>query len=151
MRSSLATLLVTALAARNVAGHATFQQLWVGGVDYGAQCARLPLSNSPVTDVMSNDMRCNANSGPVRRKCPVPAGGTVTVEMHQQNNERSCSNEAIGGAHYGPVAVYLSKVPDATTADGSTGWFKIFEAGWAKKPGSSSGDGDYWGTKDLNT
>lgn len=29
----------------------------------------------------------------------------VTIEMHQQSGDRSCSNEAIGGAHYGPVLV----------------------------------------------
>jgi cellulase len=51
--------------------------------------------------------------------------------MHQQPGDRSCTNEAIGGAHYGPVIVYMSKVPDATTADGSTGWFKIFQDTWA--------------------
>ncbi|KAI6323928.1 hypothetical protein MCOR34_001696 [Pyricularia oryzae] len=118
---------------------------------HGSQCARLPLSNSPVTNVASNDIRCNANSGPVGRKCAVNAGSTVTVEMHQQNGDRSCSNEAIGGAHYGPVAVYLSKVDNAATSDGSGGWFKIFEDSWAKKTGSGSGDDDYWGTKDLNT
>lgn len=33
------------------------------------------------------------------------AGDTVTVEMHQQPNDRSCANEAIGGNHYGPVIV----------------------------------------------
>lgn len=104
-----------------------------------------------MTNVASNDIRCNANSGPVGRKCAVNAGSTVTVEMHQQNGDRSCSNEAIGGAHYGPVAVYLSKVDNAATSNGSGGWFKIFEDSWAKKSGSGSGDDDYWGTKDLNT
>jgi cellulase len=48
----------------------------------------------------------------------------VTVEMHAQNGERSCKNEAIGGAHYGPVMVYMSKVADSSKADGSSGWFK---------------------------
>jgi cellulase len=48
----------------------------------------------------------------------------VTVEMHQQNGDRSCASEAIGGAHYGPVMVYMSKVSDSSTADGSSGWFK---------------------------
>ncbi|KAL2128355.1 hypothetical protein VTI74DRAFT_9296 [Chaetomium olivicolor] len=46
--------------------------------------------------------------------------------------------------------VYLSKVSDATTADGSSGWFKIFQDGWAKNSSGASGDDDYWGTKDLN-
>lgn len=51
--------------------------------------------------------------------------------MHQQPGDRSCANEAIGGAHYGPVIVYLSKVADAATADGSAGWFKVFEDTWS--------------------
>ena len=33
------------------------------------------------------------------------AGDSVTVEMHQQPNDRSCANEAIGGDHFGPVIV----------------------------------------------
>jgi hypothetical protein len=48
------------------------------------------------------------------------------------------------------VQVYLTKVSDASTADGSTGWFKIFSDSWAKKSGGSTGDDDYWGTRDLN-
>ncbi|RYP74425.1 hypothetical protein DL770_007607 [Monosporascus sp. CRB-9-2] len=147
MKSTLiAAAAAAALGARQAAAHATFQALW-----YGAQCARLPLSNSPVTNVMSNDIRCNAGTRPVGAKCVVPAGSTVTVEMHQQPNDRSCSQEAIGGAHHGPVAVYLSKVDDATKADGSAPWFKIFEDSWAKNSAGGSGDDDFWGTKDLNT
>jgi cellulase len=45
---------------------------------------------------------------------------------------------------------YMSKVSDASTADGSAGWFKIFQDGWSKKSGGGSGDDDSWGTKDLN-
>ena len=44
----------------------------------------------------------------------------------------------------------MSKVSDAASADGSAGWFKIFQDGWAKKSGGASGDDDYWGVKDLN-
>ncbi|KAK3681653.1 glycoside hydrolase family 61 protein [Podospora appendiculata] len=141
---------VAALWAQNVAGHATFQALWSEGADFGSQCARLPGSNNPVTSVTSNDLRCNAGTSTVLSKCPVKAGSTVTVEMHQQPNARNCTIEAIGGAHYGPVMVYMSKVSDATTADGSTGWFKVFQDSWAKKTGTISGDDDYWGVKDLN-
>lgn len=101
----------------------------VDGVDKGSTCVRLPgtsyVSNSPVTSVTSNDIRCNAGgSKGVAGKCSVAAGGTVTVEMHQQNGDRSCTNEAIGGAHYGPVIVYMSKVDDSSKADGSSGFFK---------------------------
>lgn len=71
------------------------------------------------------------------------------IPFSQQNGDRACNNEAIGGAHYGPVNVYLSKVPDASKADGSTPWYKIFADSWASK--GSVGDADNWGTNDLNS
>jgi len=150
MRLSTLTLIA---AAQQVASHATFQDLWVGSTDMQSSCVRLPQSNSPVTDVTSTQIRCNANSGPVAGKCSVVAGTTVAVEMHQQNGDRSCSNEAIGGDHWGPVLVYMSKVADSSSsaADGSSGWFKIFQDTWSAAPGATSGDGDNWGTRDLNT
>ncbi|KAJ4418927.1 hypothetical protein N0V82_005276 [Gnomoniopsis sp. IMI 355080] len=158
---------VAGFAAHQVAGHATWQELWVDGVDkisvqfhrifhtpanvsHGSTCARLPLSNNPVTDVTSNDIACNAGTSPAAAKCSVNAGSVVTIEMHQQPNDRSCANEAIGGAHYGPVQVYMAKVTDASTAVGaSSGWFKVFADTWANT--GSSGSDDAWGTKDLNT
>jgi cellulase len=99
---------------------------------------------------MSNDVRCNASPAAAQGKCGVSAGDIVTVEMHQQPNDRSCSNEAIGGNHYGPVMVYLSKVDNAATADGSAGWYKIYEDSWAKNPSGQSGSDDFWGVKDMN-
>lgn len=70
--------------------------------------------------------------------------------MHQQPNDRSCSNEAIGGSHYGPVIVYMASVADASSAEGSdAAWFKVFEDTWAAN--GTSGSEDNWGTKDLNT
>ncbi|KAI0004793.1 lytic polysaccharide monooxygenase [Xylariaceae sp. FL0662B] len=147
MRYSLSAGLV-ALAATKVAGHSLFQALWVDG--HGSQCVRMPGSNSPVTSVSSPDIRCNAGgSRGVSGKCAVTAGSTVTVEMHQQPGDRSCGSEAIGGAHYGPVNVYLSQVSDASTADGSSPWYKIFADSWSAK--GSVGDGDNWGTNDLNS
>lgn len=108
------------------------------------------LNNNPVTSVTSNDIACNAGTSPVAAKCAVNAGSIVTVEMHQQPNDRSCANQAIGGAHYGPVQVYMAKVSDATTAVGaSSGWFKVFADTWANT--GSSGSSDAWGTNDLNS
>lgn len=151
MKSTLLALAALALGAREVSAHATFQDLWINGVDQGQSCARLPPSNSPVTNVNSNDIRCNANGARgVTGRCAVKVGDSISLEMHQQSGDRSCSNEAIGGAHYGPVHVYMSKVSDARTADGSAGWFKVVANAWAKAPGSSSGSNDYWGVKDLN-
>ncbi|CAN8103905.1 unnamed protein product [Discula destructiva] len=142
--------LAAALAAQKVSAHATWQNLWVDGVDYDTQCARIPVSNSPVTDVTSPDMACNAGTAAVSSNCPVTAGSTITVEMHQQPNDRSCSNEALGGAHYGPVIVYMAAVADATAAAGAdSAWFKVFEDTWSSN--GASGSEDNWGTKDLNT
>jgi cellulase len=141
---------VVAAFAQQAYGHATFQQLWVDGVDKGSTCARLPLNNNPISSVTSNDIRCNAGTKPVTGKCSVAAGGTVTVEMHQQANDRNCAVDGIGGNHWGPVMAYLTKVGDSSTADGSTGWFKIFQDGWAKNPSGWGGDDDWWGVKDLN-
>ncbi|KAF3044665.1 hypothetical protein E8E12_008202 [Didymella heteroderae] len=119
-------------------------------VKHKGTCARLPTSNSPIQDVTSTNIRCNANQGFAASKCSVAAGGTVTIEMHQQPNDRSCSNEAIGGAHYGPVLVYMSKVSNSATADGSTPFFKIYEDTWGQNTAGGGGSDDYWGTKDLN-
>lgn len=70
--------------------------------------------------------------------------------MHQQPNDRSCSNEAIGGAHYGPVIVYMAPVDDASSAEGAdAAWFKVFQDTWSSN--GTSGSSDNWGTKDLNT
>ncbi|KAG9014635.1 hypothetical protein FRB94_011813 [Tulasnella sp. JGI-2019a] len=142
-------MFISALAAAYfvtaASAHATFQDFWINGVDQGACCVRLPLSNNPVTDVTSNDIACNVNATPTSGICTVPAGSTVTVEMHQQPGDRTCANEAIGGDHYGPMQVYLAKVSDATTAVGSSqSWFKIGEIGLV------SDNPDYWGTEVLN-
>ena len=73
------------------------------------------------------------------------AGDEVVVEMHQQPADRSCANEAIGGAHYGPIMIYMAKVDDAASAVGSSAnWFKISEMGLP------SNNPDYWGTEVLN-
>lgn len=69
--------------------------------------------------------------------------------MHQHNT-RACTEEGIGGAHWGPVLAYMSKVEDSATADGSSEFFKVYENTWKKAEGSTQGDNDLWGTKDLN-
>lgn len=91
----------------------------------------------------------NVNPAPAAGKCGFAAGDTVTIEMHQ-HNDRDCTKEGIGGAHWGPVLAYMSKVEDAASADGSSEFFKVYENAWKKNPSSSQGDTDFWGTKDLN-
>ncbi|RDW70098.1 hypothetical protein BP5796_08495 [Coleophoma crateriformis] len=143
MKSFFSTFAFLA-SASTVLGHATFQQLWIDGVDQAENCTRVPPSNSPVTDVTSTDLRCNVGGATgISGLCSVPAGANVTVEMHQQPNDRSCANEAIGGAHYGPIIIYLSKVADATTNQGDGEWFKVDEEGYNVTT-------KWWGTQTLN-
>ncbi|KEZ40549.1 hypothetical protein SAPIO_CDS8458 [Scedosporium apiospermum] len=129
-------------SAAAVAGHATFQQLWINGEDHESSCIRMPRNNSPVTSVSSNDVRCNAGPSPAANVCEAIAGDKIAVEMHEHDT-RDCSSPAIGGNHFGPVMVYLSKVDDATTADGSTQFFKIGEFGY-------DAASEKWGTDVLN-
>lgn len=63
--------------------------------------------------------------------------------MHQQPNDRSCDNEAIGGNHFGPVMIYMSKVADATANVGDGDWFKVAQDTY-------NGTEASWGTEILN-
>lgn len=45
-------LLASVIASASA--HATFQEMWVNGVDQGSFCTRLPQSNSPVTSVSTD-------------------------------------------------------------------------------------------------
>ncbi|KAJ5037172.1 uncharacterized protein L3040_007352 [Drepanopeziza brunnea f. sp. 'multigermtubi'] len=127
---SFAPAAVLLASAQTVLGHAIWQQLWVDDVDQVSTCVRMPGSNSPITDVTSPDMACNAGTAGVAGMCAITAGQKVTVEMHQHAS-RACTEEAIGGAHRGPTIVYMAAVTDATTADPTTAkWFKVFEEGY---------------------
>ncbi|KAK4123010.1 lytic polysaccharide monooxygenase [Parathielavia appendiculata] len=127
------------------AGHSIFQQASSGSKDFGSTCVRMPPNNSPVTSVSSKDMACNVGgSKGLSGICEVKAGDEFTVEMHAQPGDRSCAHEAIGGNHFGPVMVYMSKVSDVTSADGSAGsWFKVDEFGY-------DASSKKWGTDQLN-
>ncbi|KAI0076613.1 hypothetical protein K474DRAFT_1772430 [Panus rudis PR-1116 ss-1] len=140
----VSTVFTALLAAAAVNAHATFQEFWVNGVDQAGANVRTPASNSPVTSVTTPDLACNVGgTTPAASTISVPAGGKVTVEMHQQPGDRTCTTEAIGGNHDGPVLVYLAKVDDAATAVGSeANWFKVAELGLVSP--------DYWATDVLN-
>jgi len=121
----LAALLALAASA---AAHATWQQIWVNGIDGGTSCLRKAASNSPIA-IDSSNLACNqaTNSAKV---CTIAPGDLVTVEMHAQHNDRSCANLALGGNHHGPILVYMAAVADAKTAVAdAASWFKVHEAG----------------------
>ncbi|KAK2760167.1 hypothetical protein FQN54_002234 [Arachnomyces sp. PD_36] len=75
--------------------------------------------NSPVTDVTSDDIRCNEGgleSGSSTEVATVAAGATVGFALDQ----------AI--YHAGPLQIYMSKATgDVKSYDGSGDWFKISE------------------------
>ncbi|KAF2757741.1 endoglucanase B [Pseudovirgaria hyperparasitica] len=128
----------------SVSAHATWQQLWVGSTDMSGTCVRKVQDNSPVASVEDATMACGRGPATSSGVCEVTAGSTLTVEMHQQPGDRSCSNPAIGGNHYGPVLVYMAPVNDAKTAVGSSAsWFKVVEDGYTGTTAS-------WGTEVLN-
>ncbi|KIY53235.1 glycoside hydrolase family 61 protein, partial [Fistulina hepatica ATCC 64428] len=80
--------------------------------------------NSPVTNLTSDDMRCNVGgleSGNTTSTYSVNAGDTVGFKLDQ------------AAYHPGPFDFYLGQVPSGSTAatwDGSgSSWFKIYEIG----------------------
>ncbi|KAH7115868.1 glycoside hydrolase [Dendryphion nanum] len=129
-------------AVASVSAHSTWQQLWVGSTDKGTTCARTVKDNSPITSLTSGDMFCGRSPAASSGVCDVAAGTALTVEMHAQPGQRSCSDKAIGGNHYGPVLVYMAKVADAKTAQ-SGSFFKVAEDGYTGTTAS-------WGTEILN-
>jgi lytic cellulose monooxygenase (C1-hydroxylating) len=91
-------------------------------------------------------MACNAGTPPVASKCNVPAGSTVTAEMNQQPNDRSCSDEANGCAHYGRVLGFMAAADDTASAEGAdAARFKVFQGTWSSQ--GASGSDDNWGTR----
>ncbi|KIO32372.1 carbohydrate-binding module family 1 protein [Tulasnella calospora MUT 4182] len=141
--AALAGLIATANA------HATFQYFWTDATTSTNTCVRPPPSNSPV-GTMDAAMSCNVNGDTgVASKCTVAAGSTVSVEMHQQPGDRTCTTEAIGGNHDGPVIVYLAKVADSSTAAGSSAsFFKISQSGLITADATTQTY--YWATDAMN-
>ncbi|KAF2200397.1 beta-1,4-endoglucanase [Delitschia confertaspora ATCC 74209] len=135
-----ATILLAAAGAASA--HSTWQELWVGSTDMSTKCARTVKDNSPITSLTSPDMFCGRGPAQAASTCDVDAGSSLTVEMHAQPGDRSCSQPAIGGNHYGPVLIYMAKVADASTAS-SASWFKVAEDGYTGTTAS-------WGTEILN-
>ncbi|KAH6624084.1 glycoside hydrolase [Chaetomium sp. MPI-SDFR-AT-0129] len=145
MKTTNAAVLAAGIFSQYAAGHSIFQQAGSGSTDFDTKCTRLPPNNNPVTSVTSGDIVCNVGGASASASgiCEVNAGDQFDVEMHAQLNDRSCSNEAIGGNHYGPIMVYMSKVDDASSANGSGDWFKVDEFGYDASTKT-------WGTDYLN-
>lgn len=111
--------IVAASLLAAVSAHQNFHQFWVNGVSPGYQTSiRMPPSNSPVTDVTSDDITCNVNGNIVPSGVNTTAakeGDAITVQWDPSN-------------HPGPIQHYLfGPVDDASQATGIGEWFKINE------------------------
>jgi len=79
---------------------------------------RMPPSNSPVTDVTSDDITCNVNGN------KVPSGVNTTAANAGDN----ITVQWDSSSHPGPIQHYLfGPVDDASEAAGVGSWFKIDE------------------------
>ncbi|KAJ5012526.1 putative endo-beta-1,4-glucanase D [Colletotrichum sp. SAR 10_99] len=112
------------LTQRHTPDRYRFTSLVVGGTNTGeyVNVRRNTNHNSPITDVSSKDIVCNAgglSSGPATKIATVAAGSTVGFAMDQSIY------------HDGPVIVWLSPAgsSNVTTYDGSGPWAKIWELG----------------------
>ncbi|KAI1802532.1 glycoside hydrolase family 61 protein [Daldinia bambusicola] len=119
-----------ALAANGVSAHYIFQQLSLGDTEYAPfeYIRQNSNYNSPVTDLTSNDLRCNVGA---------QGAGTDTVEAKAGESFTFTLDTPV--YHQGPVSIYMSKAPGAASDyDGSGEWFKIkdfapdFSSGEAK-------------------
>ncbi|KAK6070236.1 endoglucanase II (glycosyl hydrolase family 61) [Seiridium cupressi] len=103
-----------------VSAHQNFHQFWVNDVTPGYQVGiRMPPSNSPVTDVTSDDIACNVNGS------DVPSG--VTTATASEGDSITVNWDV--SSHPGPITHFLfGPVDDAAQATGiGAGWFKIDE------------------------
>lgn len=118
---SFTTLAAALMVASSVSGHYIFQQLSTSATQYPVyQYIRKNSNyNSPVTDLASDDLRCNVGAS---------GTGTSTVAVAAGSNFTFTTDTAV--YHQGAVSVYMSKAPAAAAAyDGSGDWFKIHDEG----------------------
>ncbi|KAI1845098.1 hypothetical protein JX265_002816 [Neoarthrinium moseri] len=139
MKNLAALITGTALLLESVSGHYIFQAFAPGsakGVAY-EHVRRNTNYNSPVTDLSSNDLRCNVGGA--------TGGNTSTIEIAAGSPFTFSLDTAV--YHQGPISVYMSKAPStAAEYDGSGAWFKTFDWGPSFSGGQAS-----WTMKDTYT
>jgi len=113
---------LTALASQ-ASAHYIFQKFTYGGAQYPAyQYIRTNTNyNSPVTDLTSNDLRCNQGG--------LTGGSTTTISVKAGSSFSFTADTAV--YHNGPTSIYMAKAPGtAAEFDGSGQvWFKIKDIG----------------------
>ncbi|KAK0730912.1 hypothetical protein B0H67DRAFT_653401 [Lasiosphaeris hirsuta] len=114
-------LTALSVAVSQVSAHYIFNQLTVGATKnavykYIRQNTNF---NQPITELTSNDLRCNlADGGMNTETAAVKPGDSFTFTLDTPVY------------HQGPVSLYMSKAPGAASDyGGSGGWFKIYDWG----------------------
>ncbi|KAF6823797.1 endo-beta-1,4-glucanase D 17 [Colletotrichum plurivorum] len=106
----------------DVHGHYIFQQLTVGSQKFGVfeHIRKNSNFNSPVTDLASNDLRCNEGGG---------SGAQTTVTQVRPGDAFSFTLDT-AVYHQGPISLFLSKAPSyVQDYDGAGKWAKIKDFG----------------------
>ncbi|KAF6827830.1 fungal cellulose binding domain-containing protein [Colletotrichum musicola] len=106
----------------SVHGHYIFQQLTVGSQKFGVfeHIRKNSNFNSPVTDLASNDLRCNEGGG---------SGAQTTVTQVRPGDAFSFTLDT-AVYHQGPISLFLSKAPShVQDYDGAGKWAKIKDFG----------------------
>ncbi|EXF75948.1 fungal cellulose binding domain-containing protein [Colletotrichum fioriniae PJ7] len=109
---------VLSAAVSEVSGHYIFQQLSVGSTKYDVfQHIRKNTNyNSPVTDLASNDLRCNVGG----------ASGAQTTVVNVKPGDAFTFTLDTAVYHQGPISLFLSKAPShVQDYDGSGKWAKF--------------------------
>ncbi|KAI2464862.1 glycoside hydrolase family 61 protein [Annulohypoxylon bovei var. microspora] len=117
MKNFANVAVAAALAANGASAHYIFQQLSLDAAEYGPfeYIRQNSNYNSPVTDLTSNDLRCN-----------VGAEGASTKTVDVKAGEQFTFTLDTPVYHQGPISIYMSKAPGAASDyDASGEWFKI--------------------------
>lgn len=130
-----ASILSLGAFAASVSAHAFFHTGYVNDVSQGHLFGvRAPASNSPIQDVTSSALTCNSplNQPVSTDVIEVAAGDTFGMQWNHNlaGPTAGDADDPIASSHKGPVMVYMAKVDDAATNDGSgLSWFKVAEEG----------------------
>ncbi|THC94126.1 hypothetical protein EYZ11_006415 [Aspergillus tanneri] len=116
-----------------VAGHTTFTNLYVNGVNQGdGVCVRMnrdpETASFPIEPVTDKAMACGYDGEKaVSRVCPTKGDDLLTFEFREYAD--GSQPGSIEDSHKGPCAVYMKRVNDATADNNAAGdgWFKIWQ------------------------
>ncbi|KAH7067492.1 glycosyl hydrolase family 61-domain-containing protein [Paraphoma chrysanthemicola] len=137
MKTSVLALALIGLNALSAHAHWNYDRIIVNGQIIGdpyQYVRKTNSSNSPLQNVNSTDMRCNAGAS----SGIIPNTQTYTVTAGDKLG--FAVKDTFG--HPGPQQVYISKAPDtAAEYDGSGDWTKIYSLTYSLNSSEGASDG----------